>query len=783
MLGEPEREALAGIAGEVKSAPSTVTPKWLCTTCAGIGDGGQMRSSLNRLGGSFVKRLFAITLLCILTLPVFAAKPSHPRIGLVLSGGGARGAAHVGVLKVLEEMRIPVSAIAATSMGALVGGAYASGVGVDKLESELTSVDWDELFVDEPPRGDWPMRRKDDTEQPTWDFSVGVRGGRVKLPKGALAGQKVELFFADLVKGGELVDNFDELPIPYRAVATDLENGGMRVFSDGSLPTVMRASMSVPGLFAPIEIDDRLYVDGGLVRNLPVDVARRMDVDLVIAVNLGSSYLPRDRLQTVVGVMGQMVAILTEQNVQRSLGELDRSRDILIEPDLGDISSSDFKRAAEAITAGELAVRARAPSLAHLSLSPAAYADWQSSRPNPPHAKGEVDEVRVVGAERINAALFEPLIEHQEGRALDRRQLESDIQDLYGRGDFERISYRIDRVSGRNLVIVDALEKSWGPGYLSFGLGFRTDFEGDNRFGLRGTYRRTWLNALGGEWLTSVQLGNELDLFSELYQPLRLDRTGFVAPYLQLGRRPISVFEGKQRIARYDLTRSAVGVDLGSTLFSERAELRIGAFLGNARTKLDTGEPSLPEASNNESGLRARIRWDTLDSRYVPRSGTRLALDLFSPKKMLGADLDYNRLSATWTGAKSFGKNTLVGRARLGSSFGSDMPFYDQFALGGFQELSGYANEQFRGNQIAFGGLFYYRQLATLPPPLGRGIYLGGSLEVGSIRDTLDFLTEAKTRFGSSIFLGADTWLGPAYLGVGVGDEGDATGYFLLGRP
>lgn len=730
-----------------------------------------------------MKRLSSLFLLCILTSAVLAEDLSHPRIGLVLSGGGARGAAHVGVLKVLEEMRVPIAAIAGTSMGALVGGSYASGVGVDRLEEELTGADWDDLFVDEPPRGEWPMRRKDETEQPTWDFTVGVNVGGVTLPKGALAGQKVGLFFADLVKGGELVDNFDELPIPYRAVATDLENGKMRVFSDGSLAEAMRASMSLPGVFAPTEIDDRLYVDGALVRNLPVDVARRMGVDLVIAVNVGGTYLPRGRLQTVVGVMGQMVAILTEQNVERSLAQIDRSRDILIQPELGKIGSGDFKRAAEAIAAGEKAARAGARRLSKLSLSPAAYAAWQSSRPSPPQASGRIDEVRVVGGERVNATLFESLIANQDGRSLDRRQLEADIQDLYGRGDFENISYRVDRSSGRNLVIVDAVEKSWGPGYLSFGLGFRTDFLGDNRFGLRGSYRRTWLNKLGSEWATSVQLGNELDFFSELYQPLRLDRTGFVAPYLRVGRSPLSVFEGSQRIARYDLTRSAIGLDFGSTLFGERAELRIGALLGNARTDLDTGQPPLPEGSDNQSGVRARFRWDTLDSRYVPRSGVRLALDLFAPQGALGADLDYNRLSANLTGGKSFGRNTLVGRIRLGSSFGGDMPYYDQFPLGGFQELSGYANEQFRGNQVAFGGLIYYRQLATLTPPLGRGFYLGGSLEVGAIGDTLDFLTEPKMRFGSSVFLGAETWLGPAYLGLGVGDEGDATGYFLLGQP
>ena len=731
-----------------------------------------------------MRHLVCSVLLLLSILPASADASSPPRIGLVLSGGGARGAAHVGVLKVLEEMRIPVAVVVGTSMGALVGGAYASGLDPDTLETALTSVDWDDLFIDEPPRDTWSMRRKDDLGQPTWDFSLGVRDNQLKLPRGALVGQKIELFFADLVQQGELVESFDGLPIPYRAVATDLENGAMRVFSGGSLPQVMRASMSVPGVFAPVEIDGRLYVDGGLVRNLPIDVARRLGVDRVIAVNLGGSYLPREKLQTVFGVMAQMVAILTEQNVQRSLKELDPQRDILILPELGEISSSDFQRAAEAIAVGERAARAMAPQLARLSLSPAAYAAWRANRAKPRLATQDpISEVRVQGIDRVNAKLFQPLIAHQEGQSLERQQLEEDIQDLYGRGDFERIGYRLERRRGGNHLIVEAVEKPWGPGYLSFGLGYKTDFGGDNRFGLRGNYRRTWLNDLGGEWLTSLQIGNESNFYTELYQPFTLRQPRFLAPYLSIDLQPVSVFQGSQRIARYDVTRRAIGLDVGRTLFDERGEIRLGAALGNVTTERDTGETSLPEWDENESGLHGRFLWDTLDNRYIPRRGSRLEVDFFAPQPTLGAAEDYNRLWGSWTGARSFGKNTLVGKALFGSSFGDPMPYYDQFHLGGLHQLSGYANERFRGNQMAFGALIYYRELRHLTPPLGRGIYAGASLEVGSIRDTLEDLTEPQTRFGSSLFLGADTWLGPIYLGLGFGDEGDATGYFVLGRP
>ncbi len=733
-----------------------------------------------------MRRLFLLLLLLLplwgMTLPAVARDASHPRIGLVLSGGGARGAAHVGVLKVLEELRIPITAIAGTSMGALVGGVYASGVAPAEMERRLTTANWDELFVDEPPRQNWPIRRKDQGLRPTWDFSLGVNEKGVQLPRGALAGQKVELFFADLVQGADGVRSFDDLPIPFRAVATDLEDGGMKVFDSGPLPEVMRASMSVPGLFAPVAIDNHLYVDGGLVRNLPVDVARKMGVDLVIAVNLGSGYLPREDLGSVVGVLGQMIAILTEQNVQRSLKELRKGKDVLIVPDLGDITSSGFSRAADAIKTGEVAARAAAPQLKRLSLSPEAYAVWRAGRPAPATDAAPIAVVDVQGFKRVNPEVFAPLIAHQEGRPLDRHRLEADIQDLYGSGDYDGINYRIEQRDGKEVLVVAATEKSHGPGYLSFGLNFSSDFQGDNFIGIRGTYRRTWINSLGAEWLATAQIGNVLDLYTEFYQPLRVDRAWFVAPYAGIGRAPLNVFRDGNRIARYDLTRAVAGIDLGATL-GDYAELRVGVSGGSADMALDTGDPSLPEGQDNESGLRAAFRYDTLDSAFVPRQGNRLTLDLFSPQPTLGAANSYNRLEGNWSGAWSFGNHTLVGRARLGGTLGGDLPYYDEFAVGGLFDLPGYATGELRAGQIAYGGLAYFHRLSTLKPPIGRGVYAGVSLEGADLQDSFQGLTPSGTRFGSSVFLGADTWLGPAYFGLGVNGDGDAAAYLQLGKP
>jgi NTE family protein len=556
----------------------------------------------------------------------------------------------------------------------------------------------------------------------------------------------------------------------------------MVVFDRGPLPFAMRASMAVPGVFAPLETDGRIYVDGGLVRNLPVDIARAMGVDTLIVVKLDSNPPSREQLSTVLGSIGQMINFVFAQNEERSLTEVDPRRDILVTPQLGDIGSGDFDRGPEAIATGVAAARRASGQLARLGVSPAEYAAWRASVERRRQSVERIDEVRIEGLERVNPTLFEPVVDRHEGKPLDRAQLESDLSRLYGRGEFERVNYRIQREGGRNLLIVDAVEKAWGPGYLSFGLGLTNDFQGDSRFGLRATYRQTWINDLGGEWLTQVNMGNEPELYSEFYQPFDAARTGFVAPYVDLGKVPLGVFRGDDRVARYDVARYRVGVDLGTT-FGRFAELRLGLVFGDVDANVDTGSSLVPEAHNRESGFRARLLHDTRDSGGIPRSGSFATVDLFAPTEALGADEEYIRAEIETAKALSSGPNTLVAHLRGGTAFGAEMPYYDQFPLGGFLKLSGYANEQFRGNEYAFGSLVYYHRLTTLTPPLGKGLYLGGSLEVGRQWDVIELLNPSETRYGGSLFFGADTWLGPFFVGFGLSGEGETTGYVTLGRP
>lgn len=711
-----------------------------------------------------------------------------PRIGLVLSGGGARGSAHIGVIKVLEQMRIPIHAIVGTSMGALVGGTYASGMNIKEIEKKVIAADWNRLFDDDPPRSKWPIRRKQFDYQPTMDFSIGRRNGEFKLPKGAIAGQNVHMFIADLVQHAEQINSFDQLMIPFRAIATNLENGQMHVFDRAPLADAMRASMSVPGLFSPIELENKLFVDGGLVRNLGIDVMRSMNVDHIIAINLGSSYLDKDQLGTVIGVAGQMIAILTEQNVQRSLQQIDPENDVLIVPKLGDISSSDFNRAAEAIKIGEQAATALTAQLARFSLPEQDYLAWKNGHSHNSAGSAKIKHVNIEGLDYVDNDLFKPFIKKHQTQLLNRETIESDISGIYGYGDFERLSYRVKNDGTETNLIINALEKAWGPGYLSFGLNLNSDFSGDSRFGINASYRQTWINNLGAEWLNFATLGNEPGFYSEFYQPLKLDRSIFIAPYFKINRTPLSVFRDDVRIARYDVGRLKTGIDIGSAL-NNNAEIRAGIFFGDSDFQLDTGSTSLQHGNNLDSGIRLSFIYDTLDSAYVPTKGSLFSLNYVQPLDALGAEVDYQKLEGSWYHANSYHDHTFVTSIRGGTTFGDEIPYYDQFTLGGFLKLSGYANEQFRANSMAFASLIYYNQLEKLTPPLGRGLYFGASLEAGYLDDfttthtTILQNSNDKDRYGASIFFGSDTWLGPFYVGWGVSADGESTAYVLLGQP
>jgi NTE family protein len=706
----------------------------------------------------------------------------RPRIGLVLSGGGARGAAHIGVLKVLEELRVPIDYIAGTSMGSIVGGSYASGNSTSQMLLDIREIKTATLAKDAPPRQDISMRRKEDDLQNFFGVELGVRDGSLLLQKGVVTGVALEAVLRDLAKVKGTVD-FNKLPIPFRAIATDIGTGKMVVFRKGDLAAVMRASMSVPGAVAPAEIDGMMLVDGGLTRNLPVDVARDMGAEVVIAVNLGTPLMRRDQIQSLLGVTGQMINILTEQNVQASLASL-RPNDILISPELGDYSAADFDHMPDTVPIGEAAARKVAAQLSKYSLPPEEYA---AHRRKQMHVQAQynrpIDEIRVEGVKRVNPDVVIENMDTDVGKPIDNKRLDTDLRRIYGRGDFERVGYHLIEEPEKRILVVDAVEKSWGPDYLRFGLGLSSDFSGDSYFNVLMSYRRTWLNSLGAEWRNDLQFGQANRFRSEFYQPLSVSRYFFVAPLFEYDQHYESVFNRDLPLARYNLRRTSLGLDLGSQI-TKYAELRVGVLSGPGSYTLNFGPSFLaPRDTNADSGaVRARLRVDQLDSIKFPRSGYALTAEYYKSDTGLGAADNYTRWEATAASAFSFGPNTFQIALRGGGPMGSDpLPAYDQFSAGGFLQLSGYLSGQLRGQSLTLGRLVYYRLLSE--PVLTEGLYVGASIEMGRVGGPLVPGSPTDVQTAGSLFVATDTPLGPIYLGYGIAEDNNRTLYFFLGLP
>jgi NTE family protein len=705
----------------------------------------------------------------------------RPRIGLVLSGGGALGLAHVGVLKVLEEMRIPIDALAGTSMGAVVGAAYASGMTPAEMERRLRATTWEREFSDQPPRIEHSVLRKQLEAGGLWRLELGVTRGLPSLPKGAITGQQLLRTLRSFVQeppGGE----FDRLPIPFRAVSTDIETGELVVLSRGDLARAMRASLSIPGVMAPEEIDGRILVDGMLVRNLPVDVVRAMNVDIVIAVNLGAKLLKREDLQNAVGVSLQMINILTEQNVTRSLSELG-SADVLVEPDLAGFTSVDFNRFEDIVRRGEGAARDRAPGLSRLSLSAEEYEAFRLAqtgrlRPEPPAKRMAVETASL---RFVNPAAVEASLRTVDGRIPEEAGLATNVARLYGRGDLDRIDYYFTERNGERTLLVETREKPRGPDYLRIGLALWSDLEGEGRFSAQLFHNRSWLNSLGGEWRNRAQVGFNPFLRSELFQPLDLRGRFFVAPRLELGERLHDVYLDGTRIAQYLVRRGGVGLDVGTSL-EPWGELRLGVYTGRATASPSVALPFFTSVGEDVGNVNLRGFYDRLDNLNFPTSGNAASFTLLRSTPSLGADRSYIRGDFELTQAFGHRAHGLVLGVRAGRAWSGSVPFYDWYSLGGLFNLSGYPQVSLVGDGVVLGRAIYHHRIDRIPA-LVDGFFWGGSLEVGTITgQRLGPPEGSGVTLAGSLFLAADTALGPVYLAWGRAEQGRDAFYLIIGR-
>jgi len=374
------------------------------------------------------------------------------------------------------------------------------------------------------------------------------------------------------------------------------------------------------------------------------------------------------------------------------------------------------------------------------------------------------------------------LVQSKPGEPLSEEQIAADLRRVYGHGDFESVDYRILQEPGRRVMVIEPKEKSWGPDYLRFGASVATDFSGEGVFNLLAQYRKTWLNRLGGEWLTELQIGRDNRLFTEFYQPIDERGRYFVAPYASTGLTTRGIYQDEKRVAEYELRESRAGLDLGAAI-GTWGELRAGPLYRRINARVDTGSPILPAVSETSSGISIRVRGDQMDHAWFPRKGYRVVGSAYFADKSFGSDRKYQRVEGLVDSATSWGAHTFTLRVAAGSDLHSNMPAYENFTLGGPQILSGYHVGEFAGRQMAFGRLMYYNRALALPDLLGSGMYIGGSLEAGQMKDRLAGFADTGTLKSASVFLGADTFLGPSYVGLGFAPGNRWTVYLLLGAP
>lgn len=724
---------------------------------------------------------FAVVLILILgfpTSPVQAqGEQDRLKIGLALSGGGARGGAHVGVLRALEEMNIPVDYVAGTSMGAIIGGLYASGYTADEIEQLLIETDWTKALTDKPARQNRTMRKKDLERQFLIPYRVGFNKGRLQLPLGAIEGQHLDQIFHKMLLPVVGISDFDDLPTPFRAVATDLVTGEAVVLAEGSLANSLRASMSVPGVFAPVKIDDRLLVDGGMANNLPVSVVREMGADVVIAVDISTPLLTEEQLTSILSVTEQLTSFLTRRTTEAQIALLGPG-DILLVPELGDFSSADFEGADEIVHLGYDAAQAASAGLAALSLNAPFSIDRSGKLTEEDYIVSfvEIDNGSVLNDELIRSRIVVDL-----GEPVDLKALDESVDRIYSLDVFESVTYDlVENEDGERGIVVHASPRDWGPNYLQFGLELSSDFSEYSEFKLGAAYTRNALNSLGGELRIIGSIGRQDEISFDFYQPIDLKAKWFVQPEAYGRRQNFNLWFEDVNIAEIQLAGWGAAFGIGRNL-STTNRLRLNYEFARGEAKVITGDPGFILDDRLRVGeLDLEFLHDGLDNTWFPTSGTLHRLLYRYASDELGASLDFRQASADGVLALSHGKNIFALNYEIGYSFDDKAPFERWYRLGGLGRLSGLAPDQLSGRHIGFAGLTYRRRINSLD--LFK-VYAGATLEAGNVWNFGNEMRFDDLRYSGSLFVGVDSPIGPVYFAVGHSDNGDNAVYFYLGDP
>ena len=719
----------------------------------------------------------------LMTLSITEIVSAREKTGLVLSGGGARGFAHVAVLEALEANQVQIDYIAGTSMGAVVGALYASGLSAAEVREKLLSVDWNSTLQDVTDRNERSFRNKSFEGRNFLGLDLGIGPESVRLPLAALRGQKLALALNELTLETATVSDFDALPIPFRAMATDLATGDAVVLGRGSLATALRASMAVPVVYSPVEIDDRLYVDGGVANNLPIDVARDMGADRVIAVDTSSLRYSTNELTSVVTVVDQLTNLLTRRNTEAQLEKL-TDKDLLIEIFPEGIATAEFNKAENALALGRESLSAVPDIFLSFAVDSENYATWNNNRldrEEPP----TLAFVEVISdAPRTSSKTIANRLTVRPGQPLDNERLKLDLGKIYALETIDQVEVSVVEKDDQVGLSLETKEKAWGPDYLDFGFTLEDSLDGRASYNLNGVIRATNINPLGGEWRTELTLGDKTRVTSELYQPIDYGSDWFATAVVGFLREDRALYEQGTLTSSYATETREFGFDAGYSL-DTRGEFRIGFRQAKIKIINYLGAESL-SAKVDDSRYFARAGFDTLDSLGFPTQGVRVLGEYSIYDATLGATRHYDgvTLDILYPLYHNTG-TTLLGQGYLGYLFETAVAdVTPRYSLGGFTRLSGYSPNEISGRHAGLVSLMGYQRLNEHAiVPIDQPLFIGFSLEAGNVFQDRDDLRWDKTLSGGSLFIGADTAVGPGYLSFGRTEGGRQSVTLSVGRP
>ncbi|MBM4219418.1 MAG: hypothetical protein FJ171_07225 [Gammaproteobacteria bacterium] len=682
----------------------------------------------------------------------------------------------------LEEMRVPIDCIAGTSIGALVGAGYATGQPAAQIEKFVTGIDWAAVIGGVGRRNLEPIEQKRLTLDAGSSLRVGLVDGKIVAPSGLADSSSIDDLLRGYVAQSRTVSDFDKLPIPYRAVATDMLTGNMVVLDHGDIATAMRASMAIPGAFSPVVLDPWILSDGGMVRNIPIDVARNTCADIVIVVNLVEPPPQREKLVQAQQLLSRSMDVMFEVNEKAQLATM-TERDILIDVPMGDISTGDFERLPETIPLGEVAARRQADRLAALSVPRPEYAAWRAGITRSQEVEAKIVDVRVEGLDFVNPEYLRTLAVVSAGDTINVDDISGDARHMAALDELDSVAYRLEGDSAASTLVWMPKEISLGQNVLRPAFGMFADGGGDFKFLIGAQHVRYWVNPLGAQWRSRIQLGDESALTTSFYQPFDVGQRTFVEPGLFSGRLVEDVYSQGDRIATHEFIDLGGQLDFGWNL-SRNAQLQAGYQFTARRARVDTGLPILPEIDADDAGITLSARYDSRDTPTFATQGLAAAIRYTNIDESLGADREWESLEAGVRKAIPIGGKYLTWLSLAGGThLDSDLPLDRYYSLGGPRVLQAFQHDELRVAEYWVAESSFLRKLKTLSPIKNQAIYAGLGIQVAGLYDRIDVAgdDDSEEIFGGYLFLAGPTALGTFTLGIGFTDS-EANLWLQIGK-